>query len=69
MTIKPIRSGSDYELALSRARELIRKSDPKPNDELELLQALTERWQRTHHPLPAATPAEAVQFRMSQSGM
>lgn len=69
MTIKPIRSDADYELALSRARELVRKSDPKSNDELEVLQALIERWERTHHPIPAATPAEAIRFRMSQNGM
>ena len=67
--IKPIRSDEDYEVALVRARELVRKSDRKSNDELEVLQALIERWERTHHPLLAATPAEAIRFRMSQNGM
>lgn len=69
MMIKPIRSDEDYEVALVRARELVRKSDRKSNDELEVLQALIERWERTHHPLLAATPAEAIRFRMSQNGM
>ncbi len=69
MTIKPIRSDADLEVALARARELIRKSDPKSKDELEVLQALIERWERTSHPIPAATPAEAIRFRMSQNGM
>jgi HTH-type transcriptional regulator / antitoxin HigA len=69
VTIKPIRSDADLEVALARARELIRKSDPKSKDELEVLQALIERWERTNHAIPAATPAEAIRFRMSQSGM
>lgn len=69
MTIKPIRSDADLEVALARARELIRKSDRKSMDELEVLQALIERWERTNHSIPAATPAEAIRFRMSQNGM
>jgi HTH-type transcriptional regulator/antitoxin HigA len=38
-------------------------------DELEVLQALIERWERVHHSIPAVTPAEAIRFRMSQKGM
>lgn len=69
MTIKPIRSEADYKLALARASELVRKGDSRSNDELEVLQALIERWERTQYPLSAATPAEAIRFRMSQNGM
>ena len=69
MTIKPIRSGADYEAALDRARELMAYSDQISVDHLEVLQALIERWERTHHPIEAVTPAEAIRFRMAQTGM
>lgn len=69
MTIRPIRSSADYGAALDWARKLIGYSDQKSIDDLEVLQALIERWERTHHPIEAVTAAEAIRFRMAQTGM
>ena len=69
MTIKPIRSEKDYESALERARALIAKKDQSSVDELDVLQALIEKWERVHHIVKSATPAEAIKFRMSQTGL
>jgi HTH-type transcriptional regulator / antitoxin HigA len=69
VTIKPIRSSSDYDAALNLARSLMTSSDQKSLDELEILQALIERWERTHFPIEVATAAEAIKFRMAQTGM
>lgn len=69
MTIKPIRSNADYEAALKQAEELMLDGDKCPADDLDVLQAVIERWERQHHAIEAVTPAEAIRFRMAQSGM
>lgn len=69
MTIRPIRSSADYEAALRLARDLIGRSDQDSIDELEVLRALIERWEQTHHLIKAVTAAEAIRFRMAQTGM
>lgn len=69
MTIRPIRSTVDHRAALELARALMGKQDQKSLDELEILQAVIERWERSNHPIPVATAAEAIRFRMAQTGM
>ncbi len=69
MTIKPIRSNTDYEKALVLARELIGRSDQRSIDKLEVLQALIELWDKTHYSIEMVTAAEAIKFRMLQTGM
>lgn len=69
MTVRPIRSAADHEAAIARARALMPRDDQKSLDELEILQAVIERWERSHHQLPAATPADAIRFRMAQMAM
>lgn len=69
MTIKPIRSNADYDAALGRAKSLMLRTDQNSLDELEVLQALIERWETAHYPLEAVSAAEAIKFRMAQTGM
>lgn len=69
MTIKPIRSITDYEAALELANDLISHGDQESIDKIEVLQALIERWEQAHHPIEAVTAAEAIKFRMAQTGM
>ncbi|MDH7972518.1 ImmA/IrrE family metallo-endopeptidase [Sphingomonas sp. AR_OL41] len=69
MTIRPIRTDADYDAALDRARELMARSDQRSIDELDVLQMLIERWERTNHPIEAVTAAEAIRFRMAQTDM
>jgi HTH-type transcriptional regulator/antitoxin HigA len=69
MTIRPIRTDEDYQSALKRAKALFGLSSQKDLDEREVLQALIERWERSEHPVEAATPAQAIKFRMAQTGL
>lgn len=69
MTVRPIRTDEDYQSALKRAAALIGRGNQKDRDELEVLQAIIERWERSQHPIDAATPAQAIKFRMAQTGL
>jgi HTH-type transcriptional regulator/antitoxin HigA len=64
--VSPIRSEENYEQALARAQTLMPKEDPRSLDELEVLSALIERWERTQYQFAAPTPVDAIRFRMSQ---
>jgi HTH-type transcriptional regulator / antitoxin HigA len=66
MKIAPIRSDEMYEAALSRVSALMARVDEKSLDELEILQALIERWERDRYQVMAPTPVEAIRFRMGQ---
>ena len=69
MTIRPIRTNEDYQSALKRAKTLFGQSSQKDLDEREVLQALIERWERSEYSVEAATPAQAIKFRMAQTGL
>ncbi|RUV30509.1 MULTISPECIES: ImmA/IrrE family metallo-endopeptidase [unclassified Mesorhizobium] len=69
MTVRPIRTDEDYQSALKRAAALFGHKSPKDRDELEVLQAVIERWERSRHTVEAATPAHAIKFRMEQTGL
>jgi HTH-type transcriptional regulator/antitoxin HigA len=69
MTVRPIRTEEDYRSALGRAAELLGSKNQKDRDELEVLQAVIERWERAHHSIEAVTPAQAIKFRMEQTGL
>ncbi|KWV60492.1 hypothetical protein AS156_29385 [Bradyrhizobium macuxiense] len=69
MTIRPIRTDEDYQSALKRAAALFGQGSQKDRDDLEVLQALIERWERSKHSFEAATPAQAIKFRMAQVGL
>ena len=47
----------------------MRSSTPEERDELEVIQALTEQWERRNHVLRAPTPIEAIRFRMQQQDL
>jgi HTH-type transcriptional regulator / antitoxin HigA len=69
VTIKPIRSEQDYDVALEVAAELIVRKDEKSRDDLEILQTLIERWEAVRWTMPAPTPIQAIRFRMDQLGL
>jgi HTH-type transcriptional regulator/antitoxin HigA len=69
MTVRPIRTDEDYQSALKRAAALLGHDSQKHRDELEVLQALIERWERSQHSIEVATPAQAIKFRMAQTGL
>jgi HTH-type transcriptional regulator/antitoxin HigA len=69
MRISPIRNEQDYENALTRMSELMGKSDRTSKDEADVLQALTEKWERENYDFGPPSPLEAIRFRMKQQGL
>lgn len=69
MKIAPIRSSEAYDNTLQRASSLMSKTDAKSLDELEVLQALIERWERSQFELPPVSAIDAIRFRMDQQGL
>jgi len=69
VTVTAIRSEAAYLEGLARAADLIGRTDPNSIDELELLQAVIERWERTQLTMPMPTPVEAIRFRMMQANL
>lgn len=69
MKVAPIRTEVAYEDALQRISKLISKADQKSLDELEVLEALVERWERGQFKLSAPTPIDAIRFRMRQADL
>lgn len=70
MEIRPIKTETDYELALARLDALM-DADPgsAEGDELDLLATLIEAYEFKHHPIDAPDPIEAILFRMEQQGL
>ncbi|OAQ38552.1 DNA-binding protein [Pedobacter psychrophilus] len=69
MTIKPIKSESDYKAALERL-EIIFDADlnTPEGDELEILSILIENYEDVNFPIDLPDPIEALKFRMEQMG-
>jgi HTH-type transcriptional regulator/antitoxin HigA len=70
--MKLIKTSTDHAAALKRLEELM-LVDPAPgsaeDEELELLAFLIESYEKRSIKIPAATPAEAIRFRMEQGGL
>ena len=69
MTVSVIRSEEAYREGLKRAADLVGRTDQASLDELDLLQAVIERWERTQITMPMPTPIEAIRFRMAQANL
>jgi HTH-type transcriptional regulator / antitoxin HigA len=70
MTIKPIKTKKDYQVALKKIEELF---EAKPNttngDLLEVLTTLVESYEQKHFNITPPDPIEAIKFRMEQMGL
>lgn len=70
MSIKPIRTKTDYNSALTSISKLMSaKPKSRQADELEILTVLVEDYERKHFPIVAPDPVEAIKFRMEQMGL
>lgn len=69
MRVSPIRNDEGYQAALVRASTLIQREDEKSLDELDVIQALVERWERNQYELSSPTAVDAIRFRMLQRGL
>ncbi|ACB00955.1 MULTISPECIES: type II toxin-antitoxin system HigA family antitoxin [Cyanophyceae] len=68
--IKPIRTESDYEEALSRIEMLMEAEPNTPEfDELEVLTTLVEAYEAKEYRIDAPTAIAAIKFRMEQQGL
>ena len=69
MDIKPIRGEADYERALHRVEALWNSPQGSPeSDELDVIVALVEAYERDHYPIDLPDPIEAIKFRLGQKG-
>ena len=65
-----LKTGEDYERALSRLDEIFDAPiNSKEGDEAELLVLLIENYENEHYPIGPPDPIEAIKFRMEQMGM
>jgi len=63
--LKPIRSESAYEQALSRIRKLMGADPSSPEGrELDLLTDLVDLYERRHYSLGELDPVDAIEIRM-----
>ena len=69
--MKLIKTPKDHAVALERLEELMLADPAAPgspgDEELELLAFLVEDYEKRAVRIPAATPAEAIRFRMEQA--
>lgn len=67
MDIRPIKTGQDYNIAISRIEELWgAKKDTTEGDELDLLITLVESYEMNHYPIAPPDTVDAIKFRMEQ---
>jgi HTH-type transcriptional regulator/antitoxin HigA len=70
MNIKPIKTETDYQLALARVNELMDAEINTPEgDELDILATLIESYEAKHYAIAPPDPIEAIKFRMEQMGL
>jgi HTH-type transcriptional regulator/antitoxin HigA len=72
MDIRPIRSETDYKLALKTVEPWF-DHEPDPDSEegarFDVLITLIEAWERKQYPVLPPDPIEAIRFRMEQQGL
>jgi HTH-type transcriptional regulator/antitoxin HigA len=69
MNLKPIKTEQDYEEALKAIERLWGASEGTPKgDLLDVLITLAEAYERTHYPIDAPDPLDAIRFRLDQEG-
>lgn len=69
MDISPVKNEADYEQALHRVEELWgAEPGSAKGDELDVLVALIEAYEREHYPIDIPDPIAAIKFRLEQQG-
>ncbi|RYF22319.1 MAG: helix-turn-helix domain-containing protein [Flavobacteriales bacterium] len=67
MKLKPIKTETDYNLALERLDKIFdAKKGSTDGDELEVLGILIEKYEDENFPIAFPDPIEAIKFRMEQ---
>ena len=67
MNLKPIKTNSDYQMALSRLEERFDAPIGTPeSDEADILGLLIDEYENKHYPIEAPDPIEAIKIRMEE---
>lgn len=67
MSLRPIKSDADYQLALKRLEEIFdAKLGTKEGDELDILGLMVDDYEKKHFPIEAPDPIEAIKIRMEE---
>jgi len=67
MNINPIKTETDYRLALKRLAEVFDASvGTVESDEADILGMLVDEYEKKHYPIEAPDPIEAIKIRMEE---
>jgi len=67
MDIKPIKTDSDYQIALKRLEVIFDAPIGAPeSDEADILGLLIDDYEKKHYPIDAPDPIEAIKIRMEE---
>jgi len=67
MDLKPIKTNSDYQMALNRLEERFDAPIGTPeSDEADVLVLLIDEYENKHYPIEAPDPIEAIKIRMEE---
>lgn len=67
MTIKPIKSKSDYQEALKRLEVIFDAKIGTPeSDEADILGLIIDEYEKKYYPIEAPDPIEAIKIRMEE---
>lgn len=70
MSIKPIKTKSDYNAAIKRMKVLWgAKSGTPKGDELDILATLVDNYEEANFPIEAPDPIEAIKYLMEERGI
>ncbi len=70
MNIKPIKTETDYNVALQAVENLMdAKIDTPEGDSLDVLVTLIEAYEEKHHPILLPEPVEAIIHQMESQGL
>lgn len=71
-SIKPIRTKSDYKIALKRIDEIIAKNPHEGSaafDELDVLGTLVSAYEDVHFPIESPDPVATIKYVMEENGL
>ncbi len=70
MNIKPIRTESDYQLALQRLEKIFdAPTGTLESDEADILGLMIDEYEKKHYPIDTPDPIEAIKIRMEDMGL
>ena len=70
MTLKLIKTDSEYQEALNRLEEIFHAKIGTPeSDEADILGLLVDEYEKNHYPIDAPDAIEAIKIRMEEMGL